>query len=92
MTAAATVTSSTLWGFFLHANLRWRFGWLEQLVATPPFHHWHHVADAPLNRNFASTLPVLDRLFDTLHLPARAWPAHYGIGTPNGQVGPSAPS
>lgn len=86
--AAAVVIVSTLWGFFLHANLRW----LEQFVATPRFHHWHHVADAPLDRNFASTLPVLDRLFGTLHLPARAWPAHYGIGTPTGEVGPSAPS
>jgi sterol desaturase/sphingolipid hydroxylase (fatty acid hydroxylase superfamily) len=78
--AAAIVALSTWWGFFLHANLRWRFGWLEQIVATPAFHHWHHVADEPLNRNFASTLPMLDRLFGTLHLPAHRWPARYGIG------------
>ncbi len=78
--AAAVVALSTWWGFFLHANVRWRFGWLEQLVATPAFHHWHHVADTPLNRNFASTLPAIDRLFGTLHLPARDWPERYGIG------------
>ncbi|HEY2131451.1 MAG TPA: sterol desaturase family protein [Acetobacteraceae bacterium] len=30
------------WGFFVHANLRWRFGWFEWLIATPAFHHWHH--------------------------------------------------
>lgn len=78
--AAAVVALSTWWGFFLHANVRWRFGWLEQLVATPAFHHWHHVADTPLNRNFAATLPALDRFFGTLHLPARDWPERYGIG------------
>jgi sterol desaturase/sphingolipid hydroxylase (fatty acid hydroxylase superfamily) len=27
----------TVWGFFIHANLRWRFGPLEWLVATPAF-------------------------------------------------------
>lgn len=80
--AAAIVALSTWWGFFLHANLRWRFGWLERLVATPAFHHWHHVADMPLNRNFASTLPILDQLFGTLHLPARDWPRRYGIEAP----------
>ncbi|MBY9061467.1 hypothetical protein K7957_00785 [Sphingomonas yunnanensis] len=61
------------------------------MVATPAFHHWHHVADAPLNRNFASTLSMIDRLFGTLHLPARAWPAHYGIGTAAGETSPSTP-
>ena len=33
---------ATVWGFFIHANLRWRFGPLEWLVSTPNFHHWHH--------------------------------------------------
>jgi sterol desaturase/sphingolipid hydroxylase (fatty acid hydroxylase superfamily) len=26
-----------VWGFFIHANLRWRFGWLEWLIATKLF-------------------------------------------------------
>lgn len=67
----------TVWGFFIHANLRWRFGPLEWLVATPAFHHWHHSKFEHINRNYASTLPVLDRLFGTYHLP-RAWPAACG--------------
>ncbi|PHV26953.1 sterol desaturase [Janthinobacterium sp. BJB426] len=71
----------TVWGFFIHANLRWRFGPLEWLVATPAFHHWHHSKFEHINRNYASTLPVLDRLFGTYHLP-RAWPAACGIETP----------
>lgn len=71
----------TVWGFFIHANLRWRFGPLEWLVATPAFHHWHHSKFEHINRNYASTLPVLDRLFGTYHLPPE-WPASCGIEAP----------
>ena len=71
----------TVWSFFVHANVRWRFGWLEQIVATPAFHHWHHTNDEHRDRNFAATFPVIDRLFGTLHLP-NAWPTVYGIDEP----------
>ena len=79
-----------LWGFFIHANLRWRFGPLEWLVATPAFHHWHHSRHDHINRNYASMLPVLDRLFGSHYLPHH-WPADYGTDTPqadtlNGQL------
>ncbi len=69
----------TVWGFFIHANLRWRFGPLEWLVSTPAFHHWHHTKTGPLNKNYSSTLPWLDRIFGTHHLPRTAWPTAYGI-------------
>ena len=68
----------TVWGFFIHANVKWRFGPLEWVIATPAFHHWHHTNDANRDRNFASTLPWIDRLFGTHHLP-REWPGEYGI-------------
>ncbi len=70
----------SLWGFFIHANLRWRFGWLEQLMATPAFHHWHHTNDGPevINRNYAAMLPWVDRLFGSFYLPGRL-PGVYGI-------------
>lgn len=67
-----------VWGFFIHANLRWRFGPLEWLVSTPAFHHWHHTRNGPINRNYSSTLPWLDWIFGTLYLP-REWPEAYGI-------------
>jgi len=67
----------TIWGFFIHANLRWRFGPLEWLISTPGFHHWHHTT-GPVNKNYASTLPWLDRIFGTHHLP-KEWPTTYGI-------------
>jgi len=68
-----------IWGFFIHANLRWRFGPLEWLVATPAFHHWHHTRTGPINRNYSSQFPWVDALFGTFHLPANQWPEDYGI-------------
>jgi sterol desaturase/sphingolipid hydroxylase (fatty acid hydroxylase superfamily) len=78
---ALLLVVGTLWGFFIHANLRWRLGPLEWLVATPAFHHWHHSRNDHINRNYASTLPVLDRLFGSHYLP-RHWPAECGTDTP----------
>jgi sterol desaturase/sphingolipid hydroxylase (fatty acid hydroxylase superfamily) len=68
-----------VWGFFIHANLRWRFGPLEWLISTPAFHHWHHTLNGPINRNYSSTLPWLDWIFGTHYLPRDAWPEAYGI-------------
>jgi lathosterol oxidase len=31
---------------FIHANVRFDFGRLAWLIATPRFHHWHHSAEA----------------------------------------------
>jgi sterol desaturase/sphingolipid hydroxylase (fatty acid hydroxylase superfamily) len=78
---AALIVLGTLWGFFIHANLRWRFGPLEWFVTTPAFHHWHHSRHEHINRNYASTLPFLDRLFGSHYLP-RHWPAEVGTDTP----------
>jgi sterol desaturase/sphingolipid hydroxylase (fatty acid hydroxylase superfamily) len=68
-----------IWGFFVHANLRWRFGPFEQLLATPAFHHWHHTKHEHVDRNFAALLPFVDRIFGTLHLPRGEWPREYGV-------------
>ncbi len=77
--AFALVT--TFWGFFIHANLRWRFGVLEQVVTTPAFHHWHHTRHGAIDRNYATMFPWIDRLFGTMHLP-KEWPAAYGTDSP----------
>lgn len=64
---------------FIHANVDMPFGPLKWLFATPQFHHWHHAADEEaIDKNFAVHLPVIDRVFGTLHLPPR-WPQAYGI-------------
>jgi sterol desaturase/sphingolipid hydroxylase (fatty acid hydroxylase superfamily) len=74
--------AGTVWGFFIHANLRWRFGWLGLLISTPAFHHWHHTNDEHIDRNYASMLPFMDKLFGTWHLPKTEWPSTYGIDAP----------
>jgi len=82
MIAVGVIVLTTIWGYFIHANLRWRFGWLESVIATPAFHRWHHTNDAYRDRNYASTLPIYDRLFGTFHLPPDAMPPSYGIDDP----------
>lgn len=68
---------------FVHANVRFKFGWLRWLIATPEFHHWHHAAEREAyDKNFAGQLPLMDWLFGTLHLPAGRMPAAYGIKDP----------
>jgi sterol desaturase/sphingolipid hydroxylase (fatty acid hydroxylase superfamily) len=65
---------------FIHANVRFEFGWLKHVLATPQFHHWHHgIEQEAIDVNFAATCPWLDRLFGTYHLPDR-WPSGYGVG------------
>ncbi|MGH8233866.1 MAG: sterol desaturase family protein [Rhodanobacteraceae bacterium] len=71
----------TMWGFFIHANVRWRFGFLEHVIATPFFHRWHHTNDPRRDRNYAAMLPFVDHLFGTYQSPDE-WPAGYGIDAP----------
>jgi sterol desaturase/sphingolipid hydroxylase (fatty acid hydroxylase superfamily) len=73
----------TTWTFFIHANLKWRLGWLEWLVSSPAFHHWHHTNDGPdlINKNYSAILPFVDKVFGTFYLPKR-WPGKYGINEP----------
>jgi sterol desaturase/sphingolipid hydroxylase (fatty acid hydroxylase superfamily) len=79
--SALLVLVFILWGFLIHANVRWRLGPLEWLISTPGFHHWHHTLPEPRDRNYASMLPCMDWIFGTLHLPRNEWPSAYGIDT-----------
>jgi sterol desaturase/sphingolipid hydroxylase (fatty acid hydroxylase superfamily) len=54
-------------GFFIHANVGWRFGQLEWIISTPHFHHY--TQEDHINRNYASMLPIMDVLFGTSYLP-----------------------
>ena len=77
---AAVLIGGSLWSYFIHANLRWRLGPLEHVLASPAFHHWHHSRSDHRDHNYASMLPVMDRLFGTHYLP-RHWPSDYGTDT-----------
>ena len=79
--SALLVVVITMWGFLIHANVRWRLGPLEWVIALPAFHHWHHTLTEPRNRNFASMLPIMDWIFGTRYLPRNQWPSAYGTET-----------
>lgn len=60
-----------LWGIFLHANVRWKFGPLRYVITTPHFHRWHHARDVEAHdKNFAGLFPIWDIAFGTFHLPS----------------------
>lgn len=64
-----------------HANLRLDFGWLEYLLVTPRYHHWHHARQRDyVDANYAIHLPLVDMLMGTFRLPPRGqWPDEYGV-------------
>jgi lathosterol oxidase len=75
---------------FIHANVRFGFGPLRWLIATPQFHHWHHADEVQaIDKNFAVHLPIIDACFGTMYLPDR-WPRGYGLadspGVPPGYL------
>ena len=78
---ALVLLVGSLWSFFIHANVRWRLGPLEEIIASPAFHHWHHTFEDHKDHNYSAMLPFVDRLFGTFYLP-KTWPAEYGTSTP----------
>jgi sterol desaturase/sphingolipid hydroxylase (fatty acid hydroxylase superfamily) len=77
-TVATWFALKRIQGLLVHANVDVRLGVLERAVATPFFHHRHHsAAPGTWNTNYAGSIPAVDWLFGTLHLPD-GWPAEYG--------------
>ncbi|HEY5290363.1 MAG TPA: sterol desaturase family protein [Caulobacteraceae bacterium] len=70
----------SIWSFFIHANLKWRLGPLEEIISSPAFHHWHHTLEDHKDHNYSAMLPFMDRVFGTFYLP-KAWPVAYGTDT-----------
>ena len=64
-----------------HANLRLNFGWLEYLIVTPRYHHWHHAREADyVDVNYAIHMPLIDMLMGTFKRPPpNEWPKEYGV-------------
>ena len=73
-----------LMSVFVHANIRFHFGFLQHIIATPRYHHWHHgIEREAININYAVHFPVLDRVFGTYHMPGDQWPTGYGVASDN---------
>ncbi|MFN2532532.1 MAG: sterol desaturase family protein [Pyrinomonadaceae bacterium] len=76
----AYILLATFHAVLIHANVRFTFGPLRWLIASPQFHHWHHSAESEaFNRNYAGELPLIDLLFGTFYLPKGRRPRKYGI-------------
>jgi len=72
VTLAWISTAITLWGYFVHANLRLPLGPLSMLVAGPQWHRIHHsIEPQHTDRNFAAFFPIYDKLFGTYVHPGR---------------------
>jgi sterol desaturase/sphingolipid hydroxylase (fatty acid hydroxylase superfamily) len=78
--AVVVLIVGSKWSFFIHSNMRMRLGFLEEIIATPAFHHWHHTREDHKDHNYSSMVPVMDRIFGTFYLP-KHWPAEYGTDT-----------
>jgi sterol desaturase/sphingolipid hydroxylase (fatty acid hydroxylase superfamily) len=76
-----------IYPIFLHSNVRWGYGWLGYVVASPAFHRWHHSADREaLDKNYGGLLPLFDFLFGTAHFPKRK-PVSYGLADDHAPAG-----
>lgn len=77
---AAVVPFFTLYALLLHANVRWDFGPLRFVIASPAFHRWHHTRAAEgRDTNFAGLFPWIDLLFGTFHMPQGRQPTEFGV-------------
>ena len=86
---ASVVPILTFWAIFIHANVRWDFGPLRYVIATPRFHRWHHTSEEEgLDKNFAGLFPWIDLLFGTFYMPNRQ-PVTFGVrdDVPTGLLG-----
>lgn len=75
---ANTVTPATVFtvyaclGALPHANVRWTYGRLGQIVVSPAYHRIHHSAAGRLDINLGTVLAVWDLLSRRAVFPARA--------------------
>ncbi len=88
---AAAVPVLTFYALLLHANLRWSYGPLRYVIASPVFHRWHHTSEEEgLDRNFAGLFPFFDLMFGTFYMPPGRQPQRFGISgdpVPDGLLG-----
>jgi sterol desaturase/sphingolipid hydroxylase (fatty acid hydroxylase superfamily) len=67
-------------GELSHTQIPWRLGPLYKVIVTPPFHAYHHSADAAHHdRNFASVFAFWDYLFGTAVPDGSPAPTRFGL-------------
>ena len=72
-------TMFTLWGYWIHMNVRIHLGPVGRWISGPQFHRLHHTPEFG-NRNFAAFFPFWDRVFGTYVHPQRGeYPERLGV-------------
>jgi sterol desaturase/sphingolipid hydroxylase (fatty acid hydroxylase superfamily) len=71
------------YNYFIHTNVRIRFGRLAKYVLVSPFmHQWHHAKESDaMGKNVGVVFAWNDWLFGTAYHPDR-WPAEFGLAAP----------
>jgi alkylglycerol monooxygenase len=78
---------STLYQFWIHTELIGKMGWFEWVFNTPAQHRVHHAVNPRyLDKNYAATLCIWDRIFGTFE-EEREQPV-YGLVKPLGSFDP----
>jgi len=78
---------STLYQFWIHTELVGKLGWFERIFNTPSQHRVHHAVNPRyLDRNYAATLCIWDRIFGTFE-EEKEQPV-YGLVKPLGSFDP----
>ena len=78
---------STLYQFWIHTELVGKLGWFERIFNTPSQHRVHHAVNPRyLDKNYAATLCIWDRLFGTFQ-EEKEQPV-YGLVKPLGSFDP----
>lgn len=63
----------------IHANVRWTYGPIGHLFASPAFHRWHHTVEKEgEGKNFAGIFSLYDWIFGTFYLPKQQ-PRNFGL-------------
>jgi sterol desaturase/sphingolipid hydroxylase (fatty acid hydroxylase superfamily) len=58
------------YGLFIHADLPWTYGFLDNVFVSPVMHRWHHSNDpAAYQTNFATVFSIFDKMFGTYRVP-----------------------
>lgn len=58
------------YGFFIHANVPWTYGWFGKYMVSPAMHRWHHSAEEKaFDKNFGEFFCIFDKAFGTYYLP-----------------------
>jgi sterol desaturase/sphingolipid hydroxylase (fatty acid hydroxylase superfamily) len=78
---------STLYQFWIHTELIGKLGWYERIFNTPAQHRVHHAVNPQyLDKNYAATLCIWDRLFGTFEEEVEQ--PVYGLVKPLGSFDP----